>query len=51
MNETELLAPRLPPYFDSLKRTSATVRVGLSVSAWIMSATPPGPYASYSTSE
>ena len=36
----------LPPNFESLNRTSATVRVGLSVSAWIMRATPPGPYAS-----
>ena len=50
MNDTELLVPRLPPPRDSLARISATVRVALSVSAWIMMATPPGPYASYSTS-
>ena len=43
MNATEFVAPKLPPRRDSLARTSATVRVGLSVSAAIMMATPPGP--------
>jgi hypothetical protein len=40
----------LPPARDNLKRTSATVRVALSVSAWIIRATPPGAKASYRTS-
>ena len=37
---------RLPPFFVTMLRTDATVRVGLSVAASTSSATPWGAYAS-----
>jgi hypothetical protein len=43
MNPTDPGVPRFPPLRDILCRMSATVRVGLSVIASMMSATPPGP--------
>jgi hypothetical protein len=36
-------SPRLPPFLENAWRTSALVRLRLSVSASTSSATPPGP--------
>src|SRR4051812_14864401 len=44
---TAPVAPRLPPLFANMWRTSAAVRFLLSVSASTITATPSGPYPSY----
>ena len=43
MNDTELVSPRLPPYFEKVERTSDAVRLRLSVRVSTIIATPPGP--------
>src|SRR4051812_27988451 len=44
---TAPVAPRFPPCFANMWRTSAAVRFRLSVSASTITATPSGPYPSY----
>ena len=50
MKATELVSPREPPYLLKAARTSAAVRLRLSVRVSTINATPPGPYPSYRTS-
>ena len=40
---TDPASPRLPPCLENRWRTSLTVRLRLSVAAWMKTATPPGP--------
>ena len=42
MNDTLPLVPRLPPFFEMMLRTVATVRVGLSVAVSTNSGMPCG---------